>query len=245
MSDTELEGAVVALTEAPGPVPWYATKPPRHKTEFLAWRASWKHGASSLAGANFLLDGKGAVFLVLPRMCYAQLIDSARLLCWQSSKDSIVLRLFNTDAFDAPLADSISAVQENVSSNTGMLWESGLVWEDRIPREFEKRRYVHEFPSSDLGSINEVLVLANGESTQLYQLLPNKREVAVYPQEWFNEGPYDFGYQWPTLVARDEKSQAVVGWGVRLGVFMLDSTLCNLKAWLHRDAFAYYPPYRR
>jgi hypothetical protein len=42
------------------------------------------------------------------------------------------------------------------------------------------------------------------------------------------------------LVAREEKSQTVVGYGLRLGVFVLDSTLSNVEAWLRKDLFAYY-----
>lgn len=124
-----------------------------------------------------------------------------------------------------------------------MVWASGLVWEHKIPRSSSEDRYTHEFPS-DLENISELFVLANGEETQLYQLLPMDRKVAVYPQRWFNNGPYDFGYQWPMLVARDEKSKDVIGWGMRLGLFVLDSTLCDLKGWLYEHPFAHFPPYR-
>ena len=47
--------------------------------------------------------------------------------------------------------------------------------------------------------------------------------VKSYPQDWFNKGSFDFGYQWISRVWRDEKGQ-ICGDGVRVGEFRLDST---------------------
>jgi hypothetical protein len=65
------------------------------------------------------------------------------------------------------------------------------------------------------------------------------RQVSVIPQQWFNEGNYDFGYQWITRVQRDEAGQ-IVGEGIRLGNFRLDQSATQVQEWLHKDAF-YHP----
>jgi hypothetical protein len=180
MSETELKGALAALNGAPGPAPWFATQPPERKNESLRWCAAREDGGSVLEGANLLLDASDAVLLVLPRYGYAQLIKPSYLLCWQSSKDNIVFRLFNTHAFDTPLAESISATRDKVTNRAKMAWASGLVWEEKLLRSSVQERYEYAFPR-DLEGLAEVLVLANGEATQLYRLSPTEREVAVYP----------------------------------------------------------------
>jgi hypothetical protein len=242
MNETRLDDALVALNNAPGPSPWFAARPPERDNEALRWCQARAAG-SILSGANLLLDASGAVLLLLPRYSCAQLIKPSRLLCWQSSRDGILFRLFNTDALTLPFATSISAAHDQVCDRATMGWASGLVWEDKLPRRRGGERYQHAFPL-DLEDVPEVLALAYDGETQLYRLCPMERQVAVYPQRWFNEGPYDFGYQWPMVVTREDKSQAVVGWGMRLGAFVLDASFCELKTWLYEDHFAFLPPYR-
>jgi hypothetical protein len=58
----------------------------------------------------------------------------------------------------------------------------------------------------------------------IYCLRPDKNEVEVLPQDWFNHGEYDFGYQWITKVARDSHSGRIAGTGIRLRSFLLDDS---------------------
>jgi hypothetical protein len=46
----------------------------------------------------------------------------------------------------------------------------------------------------------------------------------VPPQDWFNSGDFDFGYQWITKVVRDSNSGKIVGTGIRLKNFILDES---------------------
>jgi hypothetical protein len=64
--------------------------------------------------------------------------------------------------------------------------------------------------------------------------------VTVLPQRWFNEGSYDFGYQWITRVQREQKTGQIVGEGIRLGNFRLDPSATQIQEWLHKDVF-YHP----
>jgi len=62
-------------------------------------------------------------------------------------------------------------------------------------------------------------------------------QVDVIPQDWFNNGNYDFGYQWITRVARDRKTGRIFGEGIRLGFFRLDETGRTVEQWLVKDPF--------
>jgi len=65
----------------------------------------------------------------------------------------------------------------------------------------------------------------------------SENEVEVVPQDWFNNGAYDFGYQWITRVARDPETRRILGEGIRLGFFRLDATFRSVEEWLVNDPF--------
>lgn len=64
--------------------------------------------------------------------------------------------------------------------------------------------------------------------------------LEVVPQDWFNEGSYDVGYQLITRAARLLDTGEIVGEGIRLGVFVLDSSHRQIAEWLVTDIF-YHP----
>lgn len=61
---------------------------------------------------------------------------------------------------------------------------------------------------------------------------PNKNRYRIYPQKWFNKGKFDFTYQWITKIARAPKTGEVVGEGIRIRNFILNSDLTQVKRWL-------------
>jgi hypothetical protein len=67
-----------------------------------------------------------------------------------------------------------------------------------------------------------------------------KRQVEVFPQDWFNTGDYDFDYQWITRVARCADGR-IIGDGIRLGSFELDNTNRRIRKWLAQDPFYMIP----
>jgi len=50
-----------------------------------------------------------------------------------------------------------------------------------------------------------------------------------YPQDWFNKGNTDFGYQWITRAIRNPKTNLIEGQGIRISDFVLDETGRQLK----------------
>lgn len=63
----------------------------------------------------------------------------------------------------------------------------------------------------------------------------------MIPQDWFNHGDYDFGYQWVTLVAR-EPGDRIVGEEIRIGAFVLDETGRRVSEWLSVNPFTWTAP---
>ncbi len=72
---------------------------------------------------------------------------------------------------------------------------------------------------------------------RLWILDPRNGVLEAVPQDWFNESPYDFMYQWITRVARLPDSGRIVGEGMRLGVFQLDQANRRVDEWLVTDTF--------
>jgi hypothetical protein len=221
------------LLAASGPAPWFAPLPPDCDSGTLRWV---NPGDSS--GCLLLRNDDDAVVLALARYTCAYRIAPSRLLCCSSNANGVTLRLF--DSFDVPVGDTSAAVERLQSTGFGVAWESGLAWELRLPVDSAGTISV-DFPDV-LADVHELLVLASvtfllgGHARVLLQLRPSHGEIAFYPQDWFNQGDYDFGYQWPTVVAREHHSDCVVGSGFRIGVFELDRSLRNVARWLEEPS---------
>ena len=58
----------------------------------------------------------------------------------------------------------------------------------------------------------------------IYAVNPAAREIEVFPQDWFNDGTLDYGYQWITCATRDPATRRLLVSGIRIGKFVLDET---------------------
>jgi hypothetical protein len=72
-------------------------------------------------------------------------------------------------------------------------------------------------PAWDLGRL--ALLVAN----------PSQSKYRLYPQDWFNAGGLDYGYQWVTRVVRDSQTGHIHGQGIRIQPFILDDSLRALR----------------
>ena len=99
--------------------------------------------------------------------------------------------------------------------------------------------------------IDELLVLADSTANlaardywmqmhlTIWIIRPRDRTVDVVPQDWFNQGNYDFAYQGVRRVARDSNSGRIVGEGVRLDAFVLDESNRRVAKWLRSNPFSF------
>jgi len=61
--------------------------------------------------------------------------------------------------------------------------------------------------------------------------------LQIIPQDWFNNGAYDYGYQWVARFARLRLAGDIVGEAIRLGVFRLDQSHRQIAACVTEDLF--------
>ena len=78
-------------------------------------------------------------------------------------------------------------------------------------------------------------------SLRLWIVRPRDGTIDVVPQDWFNHGDYDFGYQWVTRVAR-EPGGRIVGEGIRIGPFVLNESGRRVAEWLSTNPFEWTTP---
>jgi hypothetical protein len=55
-------------------------------------------------------------------------------------------------------------------------------------------------------------------------LWPREDKIEIVSLDWFNKSGDDFGYVWPTRVARSKKDGRLYGQGIRMANFVLDSS---------------------
>jgi len=239
-----LADAKTAIESAPGPTPWFTHPVPRG-TETLQWRHFNK---DALAGIAMLEDG-GKTFAVCDFQCYLQAFSDERWLIWYRTGSEDMPNTLRVSMFDPT---QIAAIKNPLQVATQM-----RVRKERIAIDGEPLASF-DVPC-DLAAgghcilmdeafkvVPELLTYSrstalgprrSGGDSILLQIEPQRNGVTVHPQRWFNEGPHDFGYQWPCIVTREPKSQIIVGYGIRLGTYAYVNSLEDV-VWFNRDPFA-------
>ncbi|MHA4812120.1 hypothetical protein ACX0G9_28760 [Flavitalea flava] len=69
---------------------------------------------------------------------------------------------------------------------------------------------------------NNLRFVFNGDASEI--ALSMGMEVGVSKLDWFNKSDADFGYVWPTRIARSKIDNRFYGQGIRMGNFILDPT---------------------
>jgi hypothetical protein len=202
-------------------------------------------GDGKLAGITSLQDSSGTTLLVLDFYCYARILDDGAVLLWRESGEKaerrIVFDCFRLSSLQ-PVSDPRGTAADIRERKVGVApLQSSEHW------EFSPRLETGVHPLSlphDWSRFEETLVLADHGDANGYDKMAraifafdwSKRQVEIFPQDWFNTGDYDFGYQWITRVAR-RTDGSIVGDGIRLGRFELDEGNRRVKKWLTTDPF--------
>jgi len=235
------EHALSLLANAPGPSPWYVLA--RASGIESRWGPlTW----TSEPRASVLRDSEGNARLILDFYVHVIKLAPRRLFLWHEPRrgvggevnilGKVEFRIVDVDALQ-PIADVHQSIE--------------LLGEHRVPLiAFPANRSDHlpvleiharapegslavGMPEELLG-IEELLFFVHVEGTRLWSLRPRLRMLHVMPQDWFNQGNFDFGYEWPTRAARDVTSGAIVGEGIRIREFLLDETGRNIARWFDR-----------
>ncbi len=234
------------MRAAPGPSPWYLSgDSPRIQTACGPgrWVAA---GEDKDTAGKTLLQAGGKTLAVVAMYNYVLALDSFTLVIWTQ----VPVKKGNTApvhmaAFDCRQLEPLDNPRQICADMPlGGAWKiaAGVIAEIDIPTT-EVGSQKLEFPPP-LAGLDEILILANssgvsqGDSTRMDECLliakPRVGTVELIPQDWFNDGGFDFGYQWVTRVARDCRTGCIVGDGIRLGTFMLDKSCRHIRKWLAR-----------
>lgn len=250
--------ALEALSHVPGPSPWYLQRPGT-AVPFTGGELRW-HSAGdtpTTAGKSLLRTRNGKTVAVADFHCYVQPLPSNRLLVWYGSETSegatesaaIHFRIFDCDQLP-PLRD-LSAAFARLGKQVRFYAEAGEVASVALSTALEDGSHHVTLPDA-LRDTGELLVLAHSTANgrrendydamhlRLWVLDTGRGSLEIIPQDWFNHGPYDFGYQWVTRMARIPATDDIVGEGIRLGVFRLDASRRHVAEWLVEDIF-YHP----
>lgn len=223
------------LREAPGPSPWWCRTPISSAFGPLVWKKLDKP-----SGFNVLVDSEGQPRLALPMYVWFRQLDEGWMLLWSRRRADqaspiptpIVVQLLNLDHLRVlgdlerwlaqeppPVAPNFSVAPEFCAvTEIGAAHTAGK-HDLSLPAAFDR------VPEFIVVSENPTLPKEWGKgSFCLYAIDPTNRSLEVFPQDWFNDGTPDYGYQWITCATRDPATRRLLVGGIRIDSFILDET---------------------
>jgi hypothetical protein len=227
----DLERLAKLIRQAPGPSPWYYGQQPPFPSDvgLLSWKQLHREGSVAL------VDTQGNYRLILSSYCYAMPISRSRILIWyeagKPTQPLVGIEIFLLEIADlTPLEKTNAEARMPKAQGPKVIFNSGPVASVMVPASLKTGLNRFDFPMP-FQTLAEILVLGNNASIpgtsikrSIYCLRPNDGDVEVLPQDWFNLGDFDFGYQWITKVVRDPYSGRICGNGIRLKSFILDES---------------------
>jgi hypothetical protein len=172
-------------------------------------------------------------------------LDDGRLLVWhQQPPDGartgpVVLRMFHLRELRPLEGDRAALCGSMRGAHQPFLSATPPALEFEVPTAVVGVRQPLTFPEA-LRHIPELLILcassgirpettADRGNLGLMAASPRDGVFEIFPQDWFNEGGFDYGYEWVTRVARDPRTGRIHGEGIRIEAFVLDDTLRNVR----------------
>jgi hypothetical protein len=247
--------ARATLQRVPGPSPWYLERPGteiERASGQLRWRSAGN--APLAAGKSLLQTNAGETVAVTDFQCYVQPLSRHRVLVWYAAEAGEGAAVRRTIQFRIVRSDELRPIRDlpNAFARLGkasrFYAEAGDVANVAVSTALSDGAHRVALPE-EFKDIGELLVLAHSTSEgraenhfdtmhlRLWILDTAAGRLKIVPQDWFNLGPYDFGYQWVTRMARLPDTGDIVGEGIRLGLFRLDPSLRAVAEWLQEDMF--------
>lgn len=221
----------------PGPSPWYLRADSSPLKGF-----HWKDlGTGPTTAGKTALVGPSGPVAIFDFHNYVSVLNGCHLVVWHQQHvqngPTAPVRVVVLDPRElTPLENDLAnACQAMTESKTPLLYTGHTLASVSLDTSIADATLSAAFPDP-LASIDELLILCHSsgadpnpswERSNLALLVANpaKSSYKLYPQDWFNAGGLDYGYQWVTRVARDPNSQQVRGEGIRIAPFTLDKTL--------------------
>lgn len=216
-----------------GPSPWYWKTFPNIFIENTKYYWQLKE-LSKYMHAPYLTNDIGEVKLLVGTYARVFPVQNNIFGIWYYTDNNIFIRVFDVNklkSFD------IEAITEDSHHNQLPYVIVGEhVSESLI--DISLNAGIHEMEiSEELKPVKEIFCIVNGNKYRdneatIFLIKPNKNEIEVLPQLWFNSDKFDIGYQWITRVVRDPKSKIIYGDGIRIKKFKLKKDNCSFDKWL-------------
>jgi hypothetical protein len=225
----------------PGPSPWYM-RDCEAPGAGLHWRVA---GDGAETAGKTLLVGPAGVYAVLDFQNYAMPLGGGFLAIWhqrhttQGPTEPVVITLLKPLQLEPLSGDEPSLCKSLTKGGHRLLYQGQPEAVVRLETTRQHQRGIEFLPP--LQAVGELLILChssyanaepNWERSNLALMVVDTRlgTLDLYPQDWFNAGDLDFGYQWVTRVARDPSTGCVHGEGIRISPFRLAESLRSLTS---------------
>lgn len=244
------------LSDIPGPSPWYlVSKGPKFDNFETEWMDGEKFTKSKWTGRQnknytgktvFLLDN--SVKMIFDFQYYVQKIDKTKFLVWYEQTDKkiatadlsihlLIVDILKLQTINQP--DEIVTML-NQNNKVGFIGEVVSKLTVKTTLDFGAHKLLAPVEFKNLG---EILILAKTNavgqesnywdkmSLSLFILNFKSESLEIIPQDWFNKGSFDFGYQWPTRIKKEESTGDIYGDGIRIGAFRLSKNKKDIEHW--------------
>ncbi len=222
--------------DTPGPSPWYL----KDGTEVLPgfrWHAA---GDGTSTSGKTALSGPRGTVAILNFYNYVVPLPTGRLLVWHQKHIAsgptkpVVLRVLEPASL-RPLLGTLEVLCSAMKEQDVPLLLDGAPEAEVELETTESQRAGIRFPDS-LRHLDELLIPCHSSFAEpaaswergdiaLMVASPAKGSLSIHPQDWFNRGNTDFGYEWITRFARDPATGRVHGEGIRIAPFILEPNL--------------------
>jgi hypothetical protein len=227
----DLERLAELIRQTPGPSPWYYGPQRVFPSDvgLLGWKQLPREGSVAL------VDAQSNYRLILSFYCYAMPIGRSRILIWyevgKPTQPQVGIEILLLEIADlTPLEKTIAEARMPREQGPKVIFNGRPVASVMVPASLKAGLNRFFFPAP-FKTLPEILMLADSASVpgtsmkrSIYCMRPNDGDIEVLPQDWFNQGDFDFGYQWITKVVRDPHSGRICGTGIRLKSFILDES---------------------
>jgi hypothetical protein len=158
----------------------------------------------------------------------------------------VTITVYDCDLMQ-PLEELPHVNSSPLGTTTIFYSQGGIVSSVDIPTTETGKKTSFLFPKP-INQIDELLILGHSSeitdapcpeknNCSLIIVHPKDSNFEIIPQDWFNKGTFDYGYQWISRVAREPKTGRIIGEGVRLGIFKLDKSMRNIDKWINKETY--------
>ena len=238
MSAAQDDAFTDVIKRSPGPAPWYLSQPASDLSS-QELRLTWERDPK--AGPSLLKDDRGRIYAAVSIYTYVWRTSPEQFLVWRvdAPKTDTLGGMACIDLYDIDKLSPLTSLIDPLAMKADAKYfvatakpRASLNLPRNLPVGDTQLSFPLEFHACD-----QLFVLVSDPgwdkaSVHLWIVDPRTAVVKVVPQTWFADGPYDFGYQWITRIAREPASGNIVGDGIRIKGFVLNSDGTKFVRWL-------------